>query len=82
MMVKFEVGKVYTTRSICDSDCIFKFRVVGRSSKMLTIAEIHNGQQAQRTRRCKVHEYEGEEIAWPDGHYSMAPIIRATRMAA
>lgn len=32
-MKKFEIGKEYFTRSICDSECIFSIKITGRTAK-------------------------------------------------
>ena len=31
-MKKFEIGKEYFTRSICDSECIFSIKITGRTA--------------------------------------------------
>ena len=67
-MMKFEAGKTYTTRSICDHDCIISVTIEKRTAKTVTTSE-------QKTFR--VAEYDGAEFIKPWGSYSMAPIIRA-----
>ena len=69
-MKKFEVGKAYEQRSICDHDCIFKIEVIKRTEKTLTY--IYDGQQ----RRSKIKEWDGSEMIRPD-NYSMAPSFHA-----
>ena len=71
-MKKFETGKTYSCKSICDSECIFSFYVVKRTNKFLTLRSKHN-----EVFRVGVSEYEGNEVCFPNGKYSMAPIIRA-----
>lgn len=71
----FEVGKTYATRSLCDYDCIFRFTVVGRSSK--SILTTIRGELA--VRRIKVRD--GVESFAPFGAYSMSPIIYADERA-
>jgi hypothetical protein len=75
-MTKFEVGKTYVTRSIGDHDCRWSFKVVSRTEKMITVSG--DGE----TKRIKVGNYDGVETAYPLGRYSMAPSIRADRIAA
>jgi hypothetical protein len=75
-MTKFEVGKSYVTRSIGDHDCRWSFEVVGRTEKMITVSA--DGE----TKKLKVGVYDGVETAYPLGRYSMAPVIRADRIAA
>ena len=75
-MTKFEAGKTYDTRSTCDSECKWEFTAVKRTAKRLTIVE-----QLGKTKTIGIAEVDGEEIAYPLGKYSMAPIIRASRQA-
>ena len=35
----FEIGKTYATRSACDHECIWKFRVVSRTEKTLLLQD-------------------------------------------
>lgn len=76
IMVQFEIGKTYGCRSICDSDCIFSYTILGRTAKMVVIYS----PIARKARKCKVREYDGAETIYPEGYYSMCPIIRADRL--
>jgi len=71
-MIKFEIGKRYSMKSVCDSDCVWKYNVTSRTAKTITLDH-------QNTFRVK--EYDGSELITPLGSYSMAPILRADRMA-
>lgn len=75
MNTTFEVGKIYSTRSICDYDCIFRFTVLSRSAKFITVSDPTGG----KTRRSGVYLYDGIEHSMPLGRYSMAPVIRADK---
>jgi hypothetical protein len=68
---KFEVGKTYSCRSICDYDCIFSFEVIARTEKTVTI------KSAGRTVRRKVRLSDGVECIDPHGRYSMSPVLFA-----
>ena len=35
---KFQIGQELTTRSLCDNDCVFRFKVVKRSEKFVTLS--------------------------------------------
>ncbi len=71
-MKQFEIGKTYSSRSICDSNCIYTATIIKRTAKTV-VAEIDG-----HARRCKIHiDSEGEFII-PE-RYSMAPTYRATR---
>lgn len=67
-MTKFETGKTYTTRSICDHNCIISVTVERRTPKTIVTTE---------GKRLRVGEYDGSEYVKPWGSYSMAPIVRA-----
>lgn len=72
-MNKFESGKTYTARSICDHNCIFTVNVIKRTAKTI-LAYVDNSSDPKRLR---ITERNGEEMVWPHGSYSMAPIVIA-----
>lgn len=76
--MKFEVGKTYKTRSICDHSCIISMRVIKRTAKTVT-ADV-GGHRGVKTMRIK--EYDGYETVQPWGSYSMSPVINAEKGAA
>lgn len=69
--MRFESGKTYTTRSICDHDCIIAVTIEKRTEK--TITTTVRGER--KTFRIGLHD--GVEFIKPWGSYSMAPMIRA-----
>ena len=71
-MKKFEIGKEYFTRSICDSECIFSIKITGRTAK--TVSYEYMGE----SRRSKIRFDDSGEYIQPD-RYSMAPTFRAER---
>lgn len=71
-MTKFETGKTYATRSLCDYDCIYRFEIVGRTAKTVKV-KYHD-----RVTSRKVHDRDGMETIYPLGSYSMAPVLRAS----
>lgn len=76
-MTKFEVGKKYITRSICDHDCIWEFDIVARTAQTVTIMDTHNYEVSKCRINKQVSEWAGCESIFPFGRYSMAPILRA-----
>lgn len=71
----FQAGRTYQVRSVCDADCIFQYEVLKRTAKTLTIKSRMRGE-----RRVGIKaDDQGVEIAWPEGLYSMAPIMQANR---
>lgn len=76
-MTTFETAATYTTRSIGDQDCVFSYTVIKRTAKFITVRDCRG-----EVKRVGVKEYEGREVAYPEGQYSMAPSIKADRKAA
>lgn len=72
-VIKFETGKTYKTRSVCDSDCVIEITIAKRTAKTIITTE---------GKRLRVAVWEGVESVKPWGSYSMAPIVRADRVAA
>lgn len=70
-MNKFEAGKTYSTRSICDHNCIITVEVISRTAKTIK-AKADGG-----VKTFRIAEYQGVEYVKPWGSYSMAPIVRA-----
>lgn len=65
-MKKFEAGKTYTTRSICDHDCVISVTIEKRTATV-----------RGESKTFRVAEYDGAEFIKPWGSYSRAPIINA-----
>lgn len=74
--MKFEVGKTYLGRSICDSDCVYRMMVLRRTAKTITVS-MGEGQKTLRP-----YSYRDVETVMPNGRYSMALTISADRAAA
>jgi hypothetical protein len=74
-MTKFQVGKTYATRSICDSDCWFRFTIKARTEKSVIIDV--DGRPVRRglSVRNDIEQFK------PFGSYSMAAIISADKPA-
>ena len=70
-MTKFEAGKTYKTRSICDHNCIISATIEKRTEK--TVTATIRGQQ----KIFRIGEYDGAEFIKPLGSYSMAPMLTA-----
>lgn len=83
MSIKFEVGKIYGTASICDSDCIFTYRIVSRTEKSVVVEEIgHDGKAYGKAHRCKIHDIGRGEFIYPSGRYSMCPVLEPSDLIA
>jgi hypothetical protein len=67
-MIKFEIGKQYFMRFITDSNCKVFHTVTNRTEKCVWL---DNGN------RYTIKQYDGMEIIYPLGKYSMAPSLRA-----
>lgn len=72
---RFEVGRIYYTRSICDHDCIWRIKIVGRTEKTIKWIMLDHCKKVVKTARPFI--FNGEENFYPLGRYSMAPTIGA-----
>jgi hypothetical protein len=68
----FLVGETYATRSACNHDCIFRFTVIKRTAKFVTLDDGHSVER----RGVYLDDY-GVEHCKPNGTYSMCAIIDA-----
>lgn len=74
-MKKFEIGKTYSMRSICDHNCVWSYKVTARTAKTVTL---HDGDKIIKCRIISdLSEYRGAESVYPLGKYSMCPILSA-----
>lgn len=74
-MKVFEVGKTYSMRSICDSNCVWTYTVTKRTAQTVTLFD---GKKTITRRISKAHsEFRGAETVYPLGQYSMAPSLTA-----
>ena len=64
----FQAGRTYSTRSICDHNCIFSITVAKRTAKTIVTTE---------GKTLRIALWNGVESVKPHGNYSMAAIIRA-----
>ena len=85
-MKKFEIGKTYSMRSICDNDCIWTYKVIARTAQTITIQDISTDFRTnKKPQKCKiikkVSEYRDAESLFPLGNYSMAPTLSADHIA-
>ena len=72
-MIKFETGKTYHMRSICDYNCIWDLTIISRTAKTVTI-KIEN-----EVKRFRVKEHDGAEFVMPLGSFSMSPALSASK---
>lgn len=80
--MKFEVGVVYETRSVCDHNCIFKAKVVSRTDKTVTVMldnDIKYPRYSKGEKRFKIKQLLGRSESFAIGSYSMAPIFSADK---
>jgi len=71
---KFQVGKYYETRSIGDADMKIGATILARTDKSVTVKG-NNDLMKSSYRLTK--DYKGNEMFYPWGRYSMAPMIGA-----
>lgn len=74
-MKKFEIGETYRMTSACDHNCEWVYTVIARTAATITITD------GKVTKKCRINkqvsEWAGAESVYPEGRYSMAPILRA-----
>lgn len=70
-MTTFQIGKTYSTRSVCDHSCIISLTVLARTAKTIK-AEVRD-----QVKTLRIAEHNGQETVKPWGSYSMAPVIAA-----
>jgi hypothetical protein len=75
-MEKFEVGKRYEMRSICDHDCVWRYTVIARTEKTIWL-ESKRGEKIMCRINTRDTAYFDCECVRPLGTYSMCPILRA-----
>ena len=70
-MKTFKIGTTYSTRSICNHDCIFSFKILRRTAKSVWV------NVDGKTVRRAIEVWDNKETFYPFGKYSMAAIISA-----
>lgn len=73
-VLKFNVGSTYTTGdpgSRTDAERVFSYNVISRTAKTVTVTK------QGRINRRGIHIADGVEFIFPEGRYSMAPVIKA-----
>lgn len=76
-IIQFKVGEVYECRSLCCYDSIYRWKVIPRTAKQLTLVEMDHTNAKPFKRGVRV--YEGKETCRPNGSFSMCPVIFADR---
>ncbi len=74
--MKFETGKTYAMRFICDADAICPCVIVGRTAKTVRVSVQGS------VKSCRISMEDGAEMCSPLGKYSMSPVLRANRLVA
>lgn len=74
-MKRFEIGSIYSMKSICDSNCVWRYIVTARTAQTVTLSD------GKETVKCRISkkasEYLNAETVYPLGQYSMAPSLTA-----
>jgi hypothetical protein len=69
---QFTIGQRLACRSLCDYDCIFRFEVVARTAKFVTLKYFNDLKRVG----IKV-DRDGNEYCLPLGNHSMAAYLQA-----
>ena len=75
---KFKRGETYTVRSIGDYDAVSYYRIVRRTKKSVWIV-LSNAPAGSLGNLRRIEVFQGVETCFPEGRYSMAPILKASR---
>ena len=70
-LIQFTVGEQLSARSLCDYDCVFRFEVVSRTNKFVTLKYYNE------LKRVGIKVRDGREYCSPLGSYSMSPTVSA-----
>lgn len=78
---RFEQGKCYMMRSVCDHDCIWVYKVISRTEATVVLQQVRNGKAYGDMARFRINKERSEmvkaEVVMPTGTYSMAPVLSA-----
>jgi len=80
-MTSFEVSKTYATRSICDSNCIFRFRIERRTAKTVWVQQVIDGREVDEVLKKRVEVIDDVEAFSPFGKYSTSATIKADKLS-
>ena len=75
-MKKFEEGKSYEMRSVCDHECKWSYTVKARTASTITLID-EKGKEIKCRIIKAISEMDNREAVKPLGNYSMCPILRA-----
>lgn len=75
-MTKFEAGKRYEMRSVCDHNCVWTFTVKERTAATITLVD-EKGKETKCRIIKGISTMDNREAVKPLGNYSMCPILRA-----
>jgi hypothetical protein len=79
-MTKFETNKTYTTRSICNNECIISAHIAKRTAKTVTLSNDNRTDLDARGKTFRIRPcvWGEAEVFSPWGRYSMSPTISAS----
>lgn len=77
-MTKFEINNIYTARCSMDHNSRINYRVIARTAKTVTIIDLLEGKTSRRSIQIGA---DGSEFIYPEGRYSMAPVLNSSNRA-
>ena len=76
---RFEIGKTYFMRSVCNSECVWTYKVINRTNSTVTLKD-----ECDKITRCRINQKEADyfkcENVRPLGTYSMSPVLYADKI--
>lgn len=72
----FEIGKTYTTTRPTNHETVLSYTVVSRTASTIKVQD-DNGETLTLCVNKALSERRGAETVFPDGRYSMCPVLTA-----
>jgi len=76
---RFKTGTIYETRLLTDWDIVLRYEIVKRTEKSVWIKDLKS--KNARVKRCGVKVFSGVETIYPEGRYSLCPILDAGKVS-
>ena len=79
-MTTFALNSVYSMNSVCDSNCVWSYRVTRVTAASVWLQPLRNGEPSGEVIRRRITSRGGVQQCMPQGSYSMAPILTAEKL--
>lgn len=79
-MIKFEIGKIYSMKSVGISNCVWKYEIISRTDHTITFKNLFGGEIRKRRINKELTELAGYECVYALGKYLRCPILKAKNL--